>query len=328
MQGKTSLKPNDYFCVKYEKNMRRIVLLTGMLLLAGWLGAREMKIVTSDSVCLYINVRGTGTPCLYLHGGPGSGSLWLEEFMGDYLEKKFQMVYLDQRGVGRSSSPENGDYSMERMVKDFEEVRKALGIDTWLTLGHSFGGILQMGYVKACPEAHSGMIMINCTLCMQESFSGSWISKAHEILGKEQPDMSSATPAQLLEVMTGLIDSLNKRELFWKMAYTEEANQEIMNATYGKVSEWNSDFSNIALSVADYWSDFRQFAPQVKVPVLFFYGERDWMVGPNHYKGIKFPNALYISSPTGHMPFLESRGDLEKAIDKFLSDAECIYSIF
>ena len=79
-----------------------------MLFLAGWLGAREMKIVTSDSVCLYVNVRGIGTPCLYLHGGPGSGSLWLEEFMGDYLEKNFQMVYLDQRGVGRSSSPVNG----------------------------------------------------------------------------------------------------------------------------------------------------------------------------------------------------------------------------
>lgn len=300
--------------------MKRIALLIVMLLLAKWLGAQEMKIVTSDSVSLYVNVRGNGTPCLYLHGGPGSGSLWMEEFMGDYLENNFRMVYLDQRGVGRSSSPVNGDYSMERMVKDFEEVRNALGIDRWLTLGHSFGGILQMGYVMARPEVNSGMLMINCTLCMQESFSNSWISKAHEILGKEQPDLSTATPAQLLEVMTGLIDSLNKSKLFWKMAYTVEANQEIMNATYGKVSEWNGDFSNIALSVDDYWSDFRQFAPEVNVPVLFFYGERDWMVGPNHYEGIKFPNALFVSCPTGHMPFQESKGDLEKAIDKFLSD--------
>jgi proline iminopeptidase len=34
------------------------------------------------------------------------------------------MIYLDQRGISRSSSPASGDYSLDRMVRDFEEVRR------------------------------------------------------------------------------------------------------------------------------------------------------------------------------------------------------------
>ncbi len=96
---------------------------------------------TSDGVDLYVEVRGKGTPCLYVHGGPASGSYWARKFAGDVLEKHFRMIYLDQRGACRSSSPQNGDFSMNRLVEDFEEVRKALSIDRWLTMGHSFGGL-------------------------------------------------------------------------------------------------------------------------------------------------------------------------------------------
>ena len=79
------------------------------------------------------------------------------------------MVYLDQRGVGRSSSPKDGDYSMDRMVKDFEEVRTALGIPQWVTMGHSpWGAVMQMGYAKCHPEIVKGMIMLSCGYNLNE----------------------------------------------------------------------------------------------------------------------------------------------------------------
>ncbi len=49
------------------------------------------------------------------------------------------MIYLDQRGVCRPSSLKDGNYSMDRMIQDFEEVRETLGIKEWFTLDHSFG---------------------------------------------------------------------------------------------------------------------------------------------------------------------------------------------
>ncbi len=90
----------------------RIIILTLFLLIGSSVHAIETFIITSDSVQLYVKIEGTGPSCLYIHGGPGSGGNWLEEFMGDWLEQHFQMIYLDQRGVGRSSSSYDHDYSM------------------------------------------------------------------------------------------------------------------------------------------------------------------------------------------------------------------------
>jgi len=70
--------------------MKRITLFILTLSFISILQGQERHIITSDSVDLYVNVRGTGTPCLYIHGGPGSGSYWMELFLGDFLEQHLQ----------------------------------------------------------------------------------------------------------------------------------------------------------------------------------------------------------------------------------------------
>ena len=50
------------------------------------------------------------------------------------------------------------------------------------------------------------------------------------------------------------------------------------------------------------------------MPVLYFYGSTDYMVGPEHYKGLEFPNLLVWENKGGHVPFIEDKEDLEKAI--------------
>jgi proline iminopeptidase len=85
--------------------MKTIFLLLFLNLIGLNMKAQEQHILTTDSVDLYVNVKGSGTYCLFIHGGPGSGSYWVEKFFGKELEQRFTMIYLDQRGVGRSSSP-------------------------------------------------------------------------------------------------------------------------------------------------------------------------------------------------------------------------------
>ena len=99
-------------------------------------------VMTSDSISLYVHVKGEGPMCLYLHGGPGSGSTWMEAVSGHMLEKRFTMVYLDQRGVCKSETPKNDDFSFARQIQDWEEVRQALGIDHWLLMG--IGKLIRM----------------------------------------------------------------------------------------------------------------------------------------------------------------------------------------
>lgn len=132
------------------------------------------------------------------------------------------MVYLDQRGVGRSSSPEDRNYSLNRMIQDFEEVREALGIKEWLTLGHSFGGILQMAYVEKYSQSVKGMIMINCTLNMKESFCNSWIPKAAEFAGVSYTLPQTDSPDAILNRMMDVSKAMDEKMVRWKMAFSSQ----------------------------------------------------------------------------------------------------------
>lgn len=296
--------------------MKKLLFIAAFLVVGLVARAEEKRITTSDGVELYVNIKGKGTPCLYLHGGPGSGSYWLEKFFGDFLEQHFTMIYLDQRGVGRSGSPGDGNYSMERMALDFEEVREALDLKNWLTLGHSFGGLLQMGYAELYPESGKGMLMINCTLDINESFCKSWSPKAAEFLGQAAPDCDKES-VDIIEILDIHISGLREKDLFWKMAYADKKNEDLMNTTYGDIPNWNNSFGSAAWDIDDYKRNYKPKTAQVDVPVLFFYGTTDWMVGPEHYKGISFPKMLLWKSEVGHVPFLENRANLEKAVLTF-----------
>lgn len=85
-----------------------------------------------------------------------------------------------------------------------------------------------------------------------------------------------------------------------------------------EIPNWNNDFSSAAFSIKDYWNDYTAETSKIKIPVLFFYGRTDWMVGAKHYLNVKFPNRILWGSNVGHMPFLENCNDLEKAIDKYI----------
>lgn len=184
--------------------MNRILYFTMMVLglvacSTDSLTDKEYHIETSDGVILYAHVRGRGEPCLYLHGGPGSGSTWMKEMGGKELEKRFTMVYLDQRGVCRSSEPSDDNFSLSRQTLDFEEVREALGFKKWHLLGHSFGGILEIAYWRDCHESISGMIFEDCTLSMSDSFKDSWLPAAIEIIGEDADPVAKDTTADLKE---------------------------------------------------------------------------------------------------------------------------------
>jgi proline iminopeptidase len=300
--------------------MKKLLVLIQLSVLFYSAHAQEMHIKTSDGVDLFVIVRGKGIPCLYVHGGAGSGSHWLEKFSGEMLEKYFQMIYLDQRGVCRSSSPKDGNYSMDRMVKDFEEVRIALGIEQWLTLGHSFGGILQMGYAERHPEVIKGMLMINCALNINEAIE-EVAPKACEFLGitdvKPYTDKSIPLVERMDKIQT-LYGDLRAKDLFWKMGYADYHSFELMNASFDDIPNWNKDFENIAMSIEEYRDDYKKkINSSMKMPVLFFYGKTDWMVGPNHYIGVNFPNMLLWGSNVGHIPFIENKSDLENAIKSY-----------
>lgn len=296
--------------------MKPLIIFFAIFFISFGLKASEKTITTSDGVKLYVKIEGSGTPMLFIHGGPGSASLWFEKLSGSFMEQHFTVVYLDQRGVGRSGSSADNNYSMDRLAKDFEEVRVALGYESWITLGHSFGGILQMGYSERYPEAIIGMIMLNCTINLNESACESWLPKAAEFVGEQYRCEGDSIP--LPQRMNEFGGKLRERNIFWKMGSRDSGTFDTLDKISAEIDNFNYDLGKYAMNYPDYWEDFKPLTGNMHMPVLYFYGKTDYMVGPEHYKTLKFSNLMLWESNGGHVPFIEDKEELEKAIIAYL----------
>lgn len=301
--------------------MKRIlsVITLAILAVAAFAQTRDEvhHILTSDSVDLYVHVKGEGEPCLYLHGGPGSGSIWMEVMGGKELEERYTMVYLDQRGVCKSSSPKDNNYTLSRQSLDFEEVRKALGLEHWYLLGHSFGGILEIAYWRDYPKSISGMIFEDCTLSMRDSFRESWLPAAIDIVGKDADPIAKDEAADLMLRMSAIQKQLNNDTR--ALIFTTEENKHVSDTlnSWSFHKECISHNGEKVMELEEYWADFRPLASTVTVPVLFFVGKYDRSVGPDSYKALHFPNAIIRTGDCGHFPFLESPQEWISALDDF-----------
>lgn len=117
-----------------------------------------------DGVRLWYRVAGEGAPgaapVLFLHGGPGAGSHDFATVAGPGLERGLRMVYLDQRGAGRSERPWSGAYSVPVLVEDVERLRVHLGVERLSLVGHSFGALLALEYAARFPERVARLVYV------------------------------------------------------------------------------------------------------------------------------------------------------------------------
>jgi hypothetical protein len=86
-----------------------------------------------------------GKPVLFVHGGPGGGT---NPDMARYFDPKvYKIILVDQRGCGDSTPFANlVDNTTYDSVRDFEKLRKLLGIDKWMVFGGSWGSTLSLAY--------------------------------------------------------------------------------------------------------------------------------------------------------------------------------------
>ena len=115
-----------------------------------------MPKVHTNGIELYYEVHGKGTP-LALICGLGY-PLWQWHLMVPYLEKHFQVITLDNRGVGQSDKPA-GPYTASMLAKDTVGLLDALEIDKAVVIGHSMGGFIAQAMVLEYPERVSKLIL-------------------------------------------------------------------------------------------------------------------------------------------------------------------------
>jgi proline iminopeptidase len=99
-----------------------------------------------------------GRPCVFLHGGPGSGSQHGHRALFD--PERDHAFLIDQRGAGRSHPYLSREANTtQHLVRDIEVIRAHFGIDKWLVVGGSWGSTLGLAYAEAHPGRVTGLVL-------------------------------------------------------------------------------------------------------------------------------------------------------------------------
>lgn len=112
-----------------------------------------------DGVRLFCEEQGSGIPLVLLHGGPGNSHHSFHPAFS-LLDDRIRAIYYDQRGCWRSDYTPGSGYCVDQSVEDLEALRRALGIERWVVLGHSYGGFLAQWYAAKHTSSIAGLILV------------------------------------------------------------------------------------------------------------------------------------------------------------------------
>ncbi|UCC48442.1 MAG: alpha/beta hydrolase [Gemmatimonadota bacterium] len=123
--------------------------------------AQSSHTVSLPEVELHYEVFGEGFPILLLAGGPGASNKLMMRLVPE-LQDSWQLVLIDQRATGQShlQQIDSSTINLDDYVEDIEAVRRDLGADSVLLLGHSWGGMLAMAVAAKYPDHVAGMILV------------------------------------------------------------------------------------------------------------------------------------------------------------------------
>jgi proline iminopeptidase len=254
----------------------------------------------------------SGAPLLFLHGGPGYNSYSFEVQAGQTLESRLKMIYLDQRGSGRSERPWTGAYTMPAMVEDIEALRKQLGVPRLALMGHSFGGALALEYAAAYPQHVAKLVLVSAASSIPDACAArvaflaqrypADLAKARAAAAerKETPDDCYFA---FNSVPDDIRDRVNDETMFPDMKRAQEQKDVDAKSGLRNTGElggalWNNGFLSYR---------FDRYA-RLTMPVLVLAGEDDYAIGLPAQRALasRLPQAKLVVYPgAGHFPYLD-----------------------
>jgi pimeloyl-ACP methyl ester carboxylesterase len=110
---------------------------------------------------LHVERRGDGEPLLLIQGMGANGAHWGEPLLRE-LERDFELVLYDHRGIGRSG-PLSGDVTTADLAADALALLDALGIERAHVLGFSLGGMVAQELALTAPQRVATLVLVGTT---------------------------------------------------------------------------------------------------------------------------------------------------------------------
>ena len=101
-----------------------------------------------------------GRTVTLLHGKNFNGAYW-ETTINALTANGYDVFVPDQIGFGKSSKPENLQYTFQQLAENTKTVLDTLQIEETIVLGHSMGGMLAARFALMFPHKTSQLILLN-----------------------------------------------------------------------------------------------------------------------------------------------------------------------
>lgn len=280
-------------------------------------------------------------PLLFLHGGPGYNTYSFRKTIGPQLENRLQMIYLEERGSGRSERPANHDYTMSSLVADIEALRKHLGLDQISLIGHSFGGTIALEYAAHYPKHVQKLIILDGAADMPATFN-LWRSEieqrypeawktildsdaGHTLKESEKyGDICQIAKAEFSADMKALA-TVNSQEFHnWQQFHDRCYQQEQTRFDQESGLHNTGEFSNAYFGQGSEFPCYRFEAYQsITMPTLVMVGKFDGAVGviqmrslAHHLAHVRFDEFEH----SAHFPYAEDPSKFVRDVTEFLAN--------
>ncbi len=131
-----------------------------------------MRVEIEPGVRLFVDVEGAShvpdgpalrekPTLIVVHGGPGFDHSAFKPFFSRFTDQ-VQVLYLDQRGHGRSDPRPAAEWTLDTLADDLVRLCQVLGIERPIVLGQSFGGFVVQRYLARHP-AHPRAVVLSST---------------------------------------------------------------------------------------------------------------------------------------------------------------------
>ncbi len=269
-----------------------------------------MEVRLADGVSLWIEEVGDGLPVFVLHGGPGLDHQHLRPWL-DPLADDVRLLYVDERGQGRSDRVEPASLSLDVFARDVDLAADTLGLEAFAVLGHSFGAMIATHHAIEVGTAAGYVISAggDSSAALEQDVGASL-----EALGDAgTPIAESWEREQTVETEDEFRDLMRVQ---WPFHFAGPVPEDFSDTTI-YTPEVIRHFASAGYGGFDYVPDL----PRVKRPTLVLVGEEDRTTtvraaGVLH-EGIA-GSELTVIPAVGHMSFMEAPEAYLAAVRPFL----------
>ena len=251
---------------------------------------------------------------LVLHGGPGYDHAYFKPSPSALIDAA-QIVYLDQRGQGRSARVPVESCTVEQMADADAVFCRTLSIERPNILGHSFGGFVALHLALRHPDVVGSLILAD-TAASSADLAGA-MERLEELHGPEV--RAAAEPVfggdASEEAMAGF-----ERLVAPAYVHSPEKVGPVME-TWGRSTFTQEVASHFFDNLAALY-DVRERLGEISVPTLVMVGENDWLIPPSASRVIAegIPGAeLLVLPEAGHFSLVERPEAYADAVRRFLS---------